>query len=196
LNLHKTAFGIYFGKIKNAFGELSLGSLRNLAESLGLSTSTVSRALNGYSDVNEQTRLRVQEAATRIGYRPNGMAVRLATGRTDVFALVTSSREGGAVDPSLTELIAGLSEALAPKGKTIVATSLPSQDELDHFRGLLRSGMFDGYVLARTRPHDARVDLLRAAEASFLTAGSMWMASRLFMKRPNCCSRWGINVLR
>ena len=36
-------------------------SIKQLASALGLSTSTVSRALNGYTDVNEQTRLRVQE---------------------------------------------------------------------------------------------------------------------------------------
>lgn len=38
-------------------------NIKQLAKTLNLSTSTVSRALNGYTDVNPDTRLRVQQAA-------------------------------------------------------------------------------------------------------------------------------------
>ena len=55
--------------------------LKELADSLGLSQTTVSRALNGYPEVNETTRSRVVEAARRLHYRPNASARRLATGR-------------------------------------------------------------------------------------------------------------------
>ncbi len=55
--------------------------LKDLAEHLGLSQTTVSRALNGYPEVKEETRRRVAEAASRLGYRPNASALRLATGR-------------------------------------------------------------------------------------------------------------------
>ena len=44
-------------------------NIKQLAQALGLSTSTVSRALNGYTDVNEQTRLRVQEMAAALAKR-------------------------------------------------------------------------------------------------------------------------------
>ena len=40
--------------------------LKDLAEHLGLSQTTVSRALNGYPEVNEATRLRVAETAARV----------------------------------------------------------------------------------------------------------------------------------
>lgn len=46
-------------------------SLKSLAAELGLSPTTVSRALNGYPEVNEATRQRVTEAARRLGYTPN-----------------------------------------------------------------------------------------------------------------------------
>ncbi|MBI4047829.1 MAG: LacI family DNA-binding transcriptional regulator, partial [Devosia nanyangense] len=55
--------------------------LKELAAELGLSQTTVSRALNGYPEVNEATRQRVSEAAQRLGYRANVSARRLATGR-------------------------------------------------------------------------------------------------------------------
>ena len=56
-------------------------NLKELAIKLGLSPTTVSRALNGYPEVNEETRERVMAAATRYNYAPNTRAIRLATGR-------------------------------------------------------------------------------------------------------------------
>ena len=56
-------------------------NLKELATKLGLSPTTVSRALNGYPEVNEATRERVMAAAKRHNYRPNTRAIRLATGR-------------------------------------------------------------------------------------------------------------------
>ena len=47
-----------------------------IGEQLGLSQTTVSRALNGYPEVNEATRKRVAEAARHHGYRPNASARR------------------------------------------------------------------------------------------------------------------------
>lgn len=43
-------------------------NLKALSEALGLSRTTVSRALNGYGDVSEATRERVMQAAREFGY--------------------------------------------------------------------------------------------------------------------------------
>ena len=56
-------------------------SIKQLASALGLSTSTVSRALNGYTDVNEQTRERVQAMADAMGYRFALVSKRAKPGR-------------------------------------------------------------------------------------------------------------------
>ena len=52
-------------------------NLKELAQKLGLSPTTVSRALNGYPEVNEATRTRVMAAAKRHNYHPNTRAIRL-----------------------------------------------------------------------------------------------------------------------
>ncbi|WP_208978689.1 LacI family DNA-binding transcriptional regulator [Pseudovibrio denitrificans] len=64
-------------------------NLKTLANHLGLSQTTVSRALNGYSDVSLATRNRVAEAAKTYGYRPNVNARRLATGRSSVIGIAS-----------------------------------------------------------------------------------------------------------
>ena len=66
-------------------------TLSELAERLGLSKTTVSRALAGYTDVSAKTRKRVQDAAKRHGYQPNPLAQRLRSGRLDTVGLIVPS---------------------------------------------------------------------------------------------------------
>ena len=70
-------------------------NLKRLAQELGLSQTTVSRALNGYPEVSEATRQRVADAAERLGYRPNASARRLATGRVGAVGIVIPSERVG-----------------------------------------------------------------------------------------------------
>lgn len=63
-------------------------SLKAIAKELGLSVTTVSRALNGYDDVSSETRTRVEAEAQRRGYRPNTFARRLKMGKIDAVGLV------------------------------------------------------------------------------------------------------------
>ena len=55
-------------------------SLKSLARQLGLSITTVSRALAGYTDVAAETRARVEAAADAAGYRPHPIARQLKGG--------------------------------------------------------------------------------------------------------------------
>lgn len=68
-------------------------NLKLLADRLGLSQTTVSRALNGYADVSEATRQRVVAMAEQSGYKPNAMARRLAVGKADLLDLVACDRD-------------------------------------------------------------------------------------------------------
>lgn len=57
-------------------------SIKVIAAECGVSVATVSKALNGHSDISEATRQRVTETARRLGYMPNSMARALKTNRT------------------------------------------------------------------------------------------------------------------
>ena len=71
-------------------------TIRQLAEHLGLSPATVSRALNGFPEVGVATRQRVLEGAERLHYRPNMHAKRLATGKSGLVGMIfrASSERG------------------------------------------------------------------------------------------------------
>lgn len=61
--------------------------IKDIAAHLGLSTSTVSRALNGYGDVAAETARRVRQASLQLGYYPSASARNLRRQRTGMIGL-------------------------------------------------------------------------------------------------------------
>lgn len=147
-------------------------SIAALAESLNLSTSTVSRALNGYADVSVKTRLRVEDAARQIGYQPNALAHRLATGRTGAIALVSSVRVGNYLDATFSALLSGAADYLRGEGYFALSVVLPAgEQEMPELARFLNGRLVDGILLARTRVEDPRVTLLQQRNIPFVTHG-------------------------
>ena len=71
-----------YHSVKGKLRRFSVSNIRVIAEKCGLSVSTVSKALNGYTDVREDTRRRVLEVAQDSGYLPNSIARSLKLNRT------------------------------------------------------------------------------------------------------------------
>lgn len=66
-------------------------TIYDISKRLGVSASTVSRALNGSNRVSLRTREKVAEAAREMGYRPNSAARTLRTGQSNIVALITDN---------------------------------------------------------------------------------------------------------
>jgi LacI family transcriptional regulator len=147
-------------------------SIQALADSLGISISTVSRALNGYSDVSAATRQRVFDAAKAMNYTPHPVAHRLATGKTGAVAIVNSTRSGRAIDGSAAALHTGASLVLREHNYFALSLTLPSgEEEMPELERLLAGRLVDGVVLTRTRTRDPRVKLLQDKKIPFVTYG-------------------------
>jgi len=105
-------------------------NLKQLSEMLGLSQTTVSRALNGYPEVNEATRERVLQAVKETGYRPNKAAQRLATGKAGSIGLVMPTAPGHQSDVHFGEFLRyGQADAQASLGSIKSAVRLCKQVE-------------------------------------------------------------------
>ena len=73
-----------------------MSSLKDLARECGVSVATVSKALNGPSDISAAPRARVREAARRMGYVPNMAARAMKTNRTyNLGVLFVDERQSG-----------------------------------------------------------------------------------------------------
>jgi LacI family transcriptional regulator len=151
-------------------------SITDLAKSLGLSVSTVSRALNGYTDVAAATRERVAAAAAEMGYRPNPTARRLVSGKTSAIGVVLPSliEEGQFIDSMYSRLLAGVASAVEGSGYHVFATTVASRDpenELALFRDFINGGWADALLIVRTTEDDSRVKLAQKAGIPFVTYG-------------------------
>ena len=63
-------------------------TLKDISRRSGYSVTTVSRALNGFPDVTEETRRRIEAVAREMNYRPNQVARKLVSGRSGMVGLV------------------------------------------------------------------------------------------------------------
>jgi LacI family transcriptional regulator len=121
--------------------------LKEFAGLIGLSPGVVSRALNGYASVGQETRSRVLEAAERLDYTPNSTARRLRTGRSDMIGVLLSPRSGSFGNPFFVDWLQGIDEALkASPYQLVVTTARDSGDELAKVKRLVKDIGVDGMI--------------------------------------------------
>ena len=146
-------------------------NLKMLSESLGLSQTTVSRALGGYSDVSETTRQRVIEAANRLGYQPNPQARQLATGRADAIGIVYPFSASDIGDIRFGEVVSGLTERLAEHNLDLLIHSARPEFELETYRRLIDGRRVDALIVARTQVDDPRIRFLQERSFPYVAYG-------------------------
>lgn len=144
----------------------------DLADHLGLTKGTVSRALNGYSDISQSTQLRVRRAAERLGYRPLSHAQAIRTGRVRSIGLVLQMNEHDGHSAFVADFLAGLSEAASAEDWTLtVATASSDETTTDLLERLNRERKADGFILPRTKLDDRRIRFLRRHDIPFVLYG-------------------------
>jgi len=146
--------------------------LKTLAARLNLSPSTVSRALNGYADVNAETRSRVVEAAAALGYHPSATARRLRVSRAESIGVLLTPPQSRFADPFYLDLLTGIDDALTGTRYHLLATAAKSKDdEMEKIRRLVAGRQVDGLIFARTETEDARIAFLQDKGVPFATLG-------------------------
>ncbi|NHZ43562.1 substrate-binding domain-containing protein [Massilia aquatica] len=146
-------------------------NLKSLARTLGISKTTVSRALNGYPEVNAHTRERVLAAAKEAGYEANPMARSLAVGRTNVFGIIYPLLPSDLGDPMFLGVVGGMSAALEKSKMNLIIAPVSPQNELPSYEQMVRGRRVDGLVVSRTLVHDERIAYLVKKGFPFVAHG-------------------------
>ena len=148
-------------------------TLKDIARQVGVSVTTVSRALAGYNDVAAETKQRIQAVAAELGYSPNIVAQRLQKQRTDTLGFIMPTFGPRFSDPFFSEFIAGVgNEAASHKYDLLVSAHTPdSEGELKAYERAVRRGWVDGLIVVRTREDDARMQLLCTHNFPFVAFG-------------------------
>ena len=147
-------------------------TLQNIADHLGLSVATVSRALADVPTVAAKTRARVLAAAAAMGYYPNVMARRLQKQRTDTIGFVIPTFGLRFSDPFFSELLAGVGNAAAKhEMDLLVSTCAPGPEELAVYERIVKQCRVDGMLVVRTRVQDQRIAYLVEHNFPFVAFG-------------------------
>ena len=102
-----------------------MATISDVAARAGVSTATVSRALNGKSTVDPALAARVQAAATELGYHPNALARNLRRQETAVLALIISDVE----NPFFTAIARGVEDIAQTAGYSVVLCNSDENEE-------------------------------------------------------------------
>lgn len=160
---------------------MTVATIKDIARALGLSPSTVSRALSGHDRIPESTRAKVRQVAQELGYAPNRAAQTLVGKRNSGFAgLVLTDPGYGREDSYLGEFLSGLGHGLGQNGVDLFLAAIPQgQSELSVIQNIVASRRADGLILGRTSEVDPRVDFLIEAGFPFVTHGRVAAEDRL-----------------
>ena len=146
-------------------------NLKQLSEHLKLSQTTISRALNGYPEVSERTRLKVVEAARRHGYKANSNARKLATGKAGSIGYVLPVGRNVDLDPHFVEFLSGMGEHALTRDVDLSLTPAPYERESEAYRRIAASRSVDGVYLSSMRNDERRIALVRELGIPFLAHG-------------------------
>ena len=147
-------------------------TIKDIARRIGKSTTTVSRALNGYDDVAPATKDLVRQVAEEMGYLPNTSAQRLQKRPSDTIGLVIPTSGPRFSDPFFSEFIAGIGNTAARTGyDLLVSTRAPGSGEIEAYISAVRTHRVDGFIVVRTRRKDPRIAWLRAGGFPFVAFG-------------------------
>lgn len=125
-------------------------SLRDISEVCGVSVATVSKALNDQNDISEETKLRIQQTAKKMGYLPNSAAKALKTNRTwNLGVLFVDEAQSGLTHDYFAHVLDSFKRTAEKRGYDITfinscktRTNRMSYLEHTRYRG------FDGVVIA------------------------------------------------
>ena len=147
-------------------------TIKDVAKRVGRSITTVSRALNDYDDVSEETRRLVKQVAAEMGYVPSSIAQKLQKQQADTIGVILPTYGPRFSDPFFSEFLAGIGNTAAKQGfDLLVSTRAPGDEEINAYLNKIRSRRVDGFIIVRTRRHDPRITLLQEQAFPFAAFG-------------------------
>ncbi len=148
-------------------------TLKTIAAEMGVSVTTVARALKDGHKISPEMVLKVRETAARLGYVRNLEGARLRTGRSFVImAFLGFTAEDEIGDSGAVGLLNGIHSRLAGTDYALRAVPVgQGAASLDAVRQVVRARQADGIILDHTELRDARVSYLLEADFPFVTFG-------------------------
>jgi LacI family transcriptional regulator len=123
----------------------SKATLKQIAKELGVSVSTVSKALNGSPEISEPTKQRVQEYAKLKNYKPNVIGLSLKNRKTKTIGVIIPN----ILNHFFAKVFSGIEKVADEKGyKVITCITNESLEKEINALEMLSNGTIDGFILS------------------------------------------------
>ncbi|MBP7479037.1 MAG: LacI family DNA-binding transcriptional regulator [Spirochaetaceae bacterium] len=146
-------------------------TIDDIAEKLGISKTTVSRALSGKGRISEETRSRVMACIEECGYRPNHIAKSLAFSKSfNIAVAVPSDAEVNEI-PFFQTCLNGIAGTVGQSDYDVIF-SVTAHDSCTGLKRLVRNQKVDGVILTRLLTNDKSVEFLKSSGIPFVVIGT------------------------
>jgi LacI family transcriptional regulator len=127
-----------------------IADIRKIAEMAGVSTSTVSKALNGYEHIKEETREKIIKIAKEMDYVPSVMARGMITKTTQTIGVFFGDQHNSGFDsPFLNDYFRSMKDTLGQAGYDLLIFSNIKRDT-NSYKTICREKGVDGVILILT----------------------------------------------
>lgn len=147
-------------------------TINDVAEQLGISISTVSRAISGKGRIGSATRKRVLDFIEEHDYHPNSSAKSLARAKTENIAIIIPEVSEVVTLPFFYMCMCGVNEAAQARGYDMFVVTTSGHDTA-RLKKLIDHNKVDGLILGNTHKNDVFAGYLKSREFPFVTIGSL-----------------------
>lgn len=147
-------------------------TIDDIARELGVSKTTVSRAISGKGRIGAKTRERVLRYIEAHDYRPNVIAKGLAQSRTYNICLVIPGDYNIVELPFFQNCMMGISKVASSMDYDVLL-SIVTEEDMSQLRRVITNHKVDGVILTRTLKQDVVVEYLRGTKIPFVTIGTV-----------------------
>lgn len=146
-------------------------TISDVAEALGVSKTTVSRAISGKGRIGEATRQRVLEYIELHDYKPNVIAKSLAQSKTYNICVVMPNDLVLMDLPFFQNILLGIQE-IAAINEYDILLCVCSESDISGLERIISNHKVDGVVLLRTYVKDKQIEFLQSRNIPFVATGS------------------------
>ncbi|MBR1743487.1 MAG: LacI family DNA-binding transcriptional regulator [Lachnospiraceae bacterium] len=143
----------------------------DVADALGISKTTVSRAISGKGRIGEETRQRVLDYIKENDYKPSPLAKGLAKSRTYNLCFAIPDDSTATDAPFFLRCMLGVAKEAAPVDYDILNVLMHERD-ISQLKRVVENRKVDGVILGRTLMKDSRVRFLKESGIPFVVIGS------------------------